>query len=197
MKQANLLFALVILIGSQLLYSCSSSSSFSKRKYFDFRQDKKEHARIIQEKLAVDQVTQVGDKAVNKDQTSATVQAGSLPVQPIAPAENENGKITGANAHAAPPCEKFPASNVNEKKFSLGEKTILKQAERVIKKQKEERRGDVSFLLLVILAILLPPVAVFILRDVGIELLISILLWILVILPGIIYALYIVFKDRG
>lgn len=52
--------------------------------------------------------------------------------------------------------------------------------------------ADSNKLLLVIIAILLPPVAVFLKKGVGIHLVLSIALWILGVLPGIIFALYIV-----
>lgn len=51
-------------------------------------------------------------------------------------------------------------------------------------------------LVMVILAILLPPIAVFLKKGAGIELIISIALWILTLgIGGIIYALYIVLKG--
>jgi uncharacterized membrane protein YqaE (UPF0057 family) len=51
---------------------------------------------------------------------------------------------------------------------------------------------DTNTLLLVIIAILLPPVAVFLKKGAGKELLISIVLTILFYVPGIIYALLVV-----
>ena len=53
-----------------------------------------------------------------------------------------------------------------------------------------------SDVLLVILAILLPPVAVFIRRGCGVDLVINILLCLLGHIPGIIHAVYIVLHDR-
>ena len=50
-------------------------------------------------------------------------------------------------------------------------------------------------LLHVIIAILLPPVAVFLKKGVGTELIISIVLTILGYIPGIIYALWIILKK--
>ena len=46
--------------------------------------------------------------------------------------------------------------------------------------------------LLIILAILLPPVAVFLKKGAGMDLVINILLWILGVLPGIIHALWVI-----
>ena len=46
--------------------------------------------------------------------------------------------------------------------------------------------------LLIILAILLPPVAVFLKKGADINLVINIVLWILGVIPGIIHALWVV-----
>lgn len=50
-------------------------------------------------------------------------------------------------------------------------------------------------LLLVIIAILLPPVAVGIKKGVGGALIINIILWLLFYVPGLIHALWVVLKD--
>ena len=50
-------------------------------------------------------------------------------------------------------------------------------------------------LLLVIIAILLPPVAVGIKKGIGLSLVINIVLWLLFIIPGLIHALWVVLKD--
>jgi len=49
-------------------------------------------------------------------------------------------------------------------------------------------------ILLIILAILLPPVAVFLKKGIGVDLLINIVLCILFYIPGIIHALWVVLK---
>lgn len=59
------------------------------------------------------------------------------------------------------------------------------------------RQIDASDILLIILAILLPPVAVFIQRGCGGQLVLNIILWLLGHIPGIIHALYIVLHDQG
>jgi len=55
--------------------------------------------------------------------------------------------------------------------------------------------ADTNKLLLIIIAILLPPVAVFLKKGAGVHLLLSIVLWILGVLPGILFALYIVLTS--
>ena len=48
--------------------------------------------------------------------------------------------------------------------------------------------------LLVILAIILPPLAVFLKRGAGVDLIINIILCFIFYIPGIVHALWIVFK---
>ncbi|NRD71968.1 YqaE/Pmp3 family membrane protein [Shewanella sp. VB17] len=53
---------------------------------------------------------------------------------------------------------------------------------------------DTNKLLLVVIAILLPPVAVFLKSGVGQDLLINIILCILFFIPGVLHALWVVTK---
>jgi uncharacterized membrane protein YqaE (UPF0057 family) len=50
--------------------------------------------------------------------------------------------------------------------------------------------ADTNKLLLIIIAILLPPVAVLLKDGVGLMLIISIVLWIAFVIPGIIFAIW-------
>ncbi len=50
-------------------------------------------------------------------------------------------------------------------------------------------------LLMIIIAILIPPLAVFLKRGVGMALLISIILTLLFYIPGLIHALYVILKT--
>lgn len=54
---------------------------------------------------------------------------------------------------------------------------------------------DTNKLLLVIIAILLPPVAVGVKRGIGLALVLNIVLCLCFFLPGLIHALYVVLKD--
>ncbi|MDX2016554.1 MAG: YqaE/Pmp3 family membrane protein [Planctomycetota bacterium] len=54
---------------------------------------------------------------------------------------------------------------------------------------------DTNKLLMVIIAILLPPVAVGVKRGIGLALVLNIVLCLLFFLPGLIHALYVVLKD--
>ncbi|MDO6619633.1 MULTISPECIES: YqaE/Pmp3 family membrane protein [unclassified Shewanella] len=54
---------------------------------------------------------------------------------------------------------------------------------------------DANKILLIILAILLPPVAVFLKKGVGKDLLINIILCLLFFLPGVLHAIWVVIQD--
>ncbi len=49
-------------------------------------------------------------------------------------------------------------------------------------------------ILMIVLSVLVPPVAVFLQRGVGADLVINVVLWILGAVPGIVHALYITLK---
>jgi len=49
-------------------------------------------------------------------------------------------------------------------------------------------------IVLIILAIILPPLAVFLKKGAGRDLVINLVLWLILIIPGILHALYLVTK---
>jgi len=55
--------------------------------------------------------------------------------------------------------------------------------------------NEISMVLLVILAILLPPLAVGLKKGIGGAFVLALILWLLFYVPGLIYALYVVFKG--
>ncbi|GIU52454.1 MULTISPECIES: YqaE/Pmp3 family membrane protein [Shewanella] len=54
---------------------------------------------------------------------------------------------------------------------------------------------DTNKLLLIVIAILLPPVAVFLKKGMGKDLLINIILCLLFFVPGLIHAIWVVVQD--
>ncbi len=76
----------------------------------------------------------------------------------------------------------------------------IKDAKKEIKDFKKQKRNggdaDTNTLLLVILAILLPPLAVYLHQgEINTKFWLSLILWLLFILPGVIYALIVVLGD--
>ena len=76
-------------------------------------------------------------------------------------------------------------------KFKQLKKAI--ELKKAIKKSNAETASDLGILLLVIIAILLPPLAVFLIKGLKIQFWISLILTLLFYLPGLIYALLIIF----
>lgn len=73
-------------------------------------------------------------------------------------------------------------------------KQVKKEIKQIVKKAKETD-SDMNVLLLVIIAILLPPVAVALVDGITGPFWLSILLTLLFYLPGLIYALYRIFRE--
>ena len=55
--------------------------------------------------------------------------------------------------------------------------------------------NEISMVLLVILAILLPPLAVGLKKGIGGAFVLSVILWLVFYVPGLVYALYVIFKG--
>lgn len=88
---------------------------------------------------------------------------------------------------------------IEPKKISREDRQHLKQTIKKIARHESNQKTNRSFiggLLLVILAIILPPLAVLLVDGLSGPFWLSILLTILFWVPGVIYALYRIFKDR-
>lgn len=191
MKQTNLLFVLAIFIGAQMLYSCSSSSNFTKRKYFNFKQDQKEYARVEPGTPApADNAAIAEEETVLADETAS--EAAVTPAEVNTATETPFSEPAETAQAKAPAIEKSPASSIQEEKLSFGEKLVVKQAQKIAKREQKKESSRIETLLLVIIAILLPPLAVFLVEGLETEFWISLLLTLLFYVPGLIYALYIV-----
>ena len=113
---------------------------------------------------------------------STTVMAASLP----ALVSNEPGPATVKNAVAS-----FNALSKHEKKARI--KDVKKYVKEVKAAKRSGKTVDDNTVLLVILAILLPPLAVYLHEgEINIKFWISILLTLLFWVPGVIYALIVV-----
>ena len=85
----------------------------------------------------------------------------------------------------------FKSLSKEERKERL--KEVKKQWKLFKKEKKENSSKKVDMVVLIILAILLPPLAVYLHQgEINIKFWLSLLLWFLFILPGVIYALLVV-----
>jgi uncharacterized membrane protein YqaE (UPF0057 family) len=95
------------------------------------------------------------------------------------------------NAVSTPAAKKQQAQTAN---FSVKEKVAQKAAAKKMAKLLKKQPNTVdNKLVLVIIALFLPWLAVLLYKGVGTEFWISLLLWLLFILPGLIYALLVIF----
>lgn len=81
-------------------------------------------------------------------------------------------------------------------KLSKEEKKEIRKFIKENLKNKDGNETDINVLLLVIIAILLPPVAVALVDGIGGPFFLSILLTLLFYVPGLIYALYRIFRTK-
>jgi uncharacterized membrane protein YqaE (UPF0057 family) len=195
MKQRNLLIAIAGFAAAQLLFSCSPSGNegFAKRKYYDYKWDKKEYAKVESDRSnAIAPETLSPNDAViamNEPQTeapAADMKITQLPQEPVKTAPAPVKKHT-----ASPAAETKPVV-AKEEKMSFTEKFMVRKIEKMAEKQQQNESQRVETILLVILAILIPPLAVYLAKGIGTEFWISLILTLLFFIPGIIYALIVV-----
>lgn len=198
MKQFNLLSAFAVLMLSSLLFSCSpsGSESFAKRKYFDYKWDKKEYVKVETEKaqpaptaepaeeIIIDATASAEAPAI--EESSMSVKAGEVTAPSRTSSRKAAPKVTEENQ---------PAMSFSESDLSFGEKLLVKKLEKAVEKKRNEKQpAGGEDILLILLCIFLPPLAVFIKNDgIDTDFWITLVLWLLFALPGIIYAFYVCF----
>ncbi len=209
--KTNLLRILPILFVAAIFSSCSTSSDLSsnsivkKRKYtkgyhVDFRQkNEKKSADVF--------VAEIKPNVINDSKPE------SHHVQSLDMSASTTAKITEADltARAIPvkttgTSKKMDNQDLTNSKTPIAA-TSMKEAKRDLRNSMRESRKemksssssaglqDESLILYVILAILIPPLAVGLLYGIGTEFWISLVLTLLFFVPGVIYALIKVFSH--
>jgi len=192
MKIKNLLQFVFILMAGQLLFSCNSA------KYYEFSAGKQAPYKVAQEKKAPEaapaetpSVSEIALEAAAEDAevkaVAPVLEASTITATPAkAPvAVKEN---TVAAKSTITEAEALSIAKEHLKSMTKAEKKELK------KEVKEAMRQDGSRVSIVeiILAIFLPPLAVFLHDGLGSTFWISLLLTLLFFIPGVIYALLVV-----
>lgn len=196
MKIKSLLNLVFVLIAAQFLFACSSA------KYYEFAAHKQAPYLDMKKKPAADKdvvaeisLTEVAMAAAEEKASTEAIEepmleastaapAVAIPapkVTPVAPAPLEEVTLTEAEALAM--AKERIAS------MTKAEKKELKKEVREVMKQ--DRGGRVS-IIEIILAVLLPPLAVFLHSGIGTQFWISLILTLLFWIPGVIYALLVV-----
>lgn len=197
MKFRNLLQFVFVLIAGQLLFACNSAKyyEFAAHKqapYYEAKQ-KQAPAATTDETQNLSKIAMAAAEAKATQNTEAPALQASLetkaitaPVKlaPVAPAKIE----TATNTNTISEKEAIELVKERVTKMTKAEKRELKKDLREAMKQSGSRTSIVE----IILAVLLPPLAVFLHDGIGTSFWISIILTLLFWIPGVIYALLVV-----
>ncbi|WP_230680044.1 YqaE/Pmp3 family membrane protein [Pontibacter sp. 172403-2] len=200
MKLKSLLNLAMVLIMGQLLFACNSA------KYYEYAPSKTEAYNQVKQKPAPAEVAaptlaevalaaaQEKDAATAEEpvlQASTAAAPVAVPQKTIAPA-----KAPVAAATVAPKAEVKTVTEAEALAMAKEKLASMTKAEkRELKKEVKEamyQGANSTSIIEIILAILLPPLAVFLHDGIDTSFWISIILWLLFIIPGIIYALLVV-----
>ena len=119
----------------------------------------------------------------------AAILLSSIPIQSSASLSSGSSEPDPATVKAA--LAEFKSLSKQERKQRI--KDVKKELKVLKKEKKANRSAKVDMVLLIILAILLPPLAVYLHQgEINGRFWLSILLWFCFILPGVIYALLVV-----
>lgn len=198
MKQRNLLFAIAAFAAAQMLFSCSPSTNdgFAKRKYFDYKWDRKEYVKAEVEKdtPAREALSSNETEIATTDPSAAEAPAAEMELVAL-PAERPVQAVSAPAEEQAPAPAVDPGSPVmgaKEGGMGFAEKMLVRKMERIAEKKQKKDSQRVETIVLVILAILIPPLAVYLAKGLGTEFWISLILTLLFFLPGVIYSLIVV-----
>ena len=204
---------ILIALIATIVTSCSTSQNvgggmLQKRKYTKgFYWNHGGNGRSVDQAVAKEEIKQ--EEAVIAAAPEAVKQESVVKNTPAQTAENvvvpgvsENKDVTAAAHTAVVPAVKNereapfrkPASKTDEQKQTVLKKN--KSVNDVMRKKQKSGAGDADgmFVLAVIFAILIPPIGVLIYTNIDwMKVLICLLLTILFFLPGMIYALLVVF----
>ena len=203
MKIRNLLNLALVLIVGQLMFACNSA------KYYEFAAHKPEAYNKAKEKPAPAQEAEAAPTLTELALAAAEAEAAKEEAAPVLEASTEK-KVMKAPRKAAvaeAPLVKEEVQLV-EREMSVAEAEALAMAKerlanmtkaekKELKKElkeaiKQDRGTSRTSVVEIILAILLPPLAVFLHDGIGTSFWINIILTLLFVIPGIIHALLVV-----
>lgn len=196
---------LAFTILTTVLFSCSTSNNvvnnslFQKRKYnngwhFKNGSNAKSNGDVSRE-TTINEVLKTENNVSKEAVKTANIKTVLLSKNN---SKKEINKIVLAKTvqSKSGKINKSEATQISDRSESLSQKN--KKNSKYLFSQKNEKNNsngsdDTELILLVILALLIPPLAVFLARGIGTEFWISLILTILFVIPGIIYALLVVF----
>lgn len=189
------LFGLAVLT-ALVLSSCNTTIEVAKRQYrkgYHISLIKKETNKVA-EVAAAKTVAPKTEEAISKGTTEVTEMTTEEQILALTP------KVEKTAAPKTTAEEKVAETKVEAKKPTLAQTfKAVRKVKKELKKAANNNNGfqpaedlDDTTILYLILAILLPPLAVFLVKGLGNEFWISLILTLLFILPGVIYAILIV-----
>lgn len=196
MKVRFLLQFLFVLIAGQLMFSCNTA------KYYEFAATKQAPYKVAKQKAAPEQAKEenldlseialaAAEKEEAKAQEEPVLEASTAPVK-VAKKPVALAKVTEEVAAPEKTVTEAEALAMAKERFSNMSKSEKKEFKKELKEVLRQNRGGGANIVEIILAVLVPPLAVFLHEGIGTRFWISIILWILGILPGIIFALLVV-----
>lgn len=204
MKIKSLLQLVVVLLAGQFLFSCSSAEyyKFSAQKPEAYNKIKEKPAPVAAPVEVAPTMTEIALAAANEKATAS--EAGPVAEANAAAPEPAVKKSKSVEVVKAPAVvetvslEKREVTVTEAEALAMAKERIsnmTKAEKKELKKELREayrQRGGGASIIEIILAVLLPPLAVFLHDGIGTSFWISIILWLLFIIPGIIYALLVV-----
>ena len=193
MRIKNLLQLVFIMIAGQLLFSCNSA------KYYEFAASKQAPYKVTKAKPAPQTVSEAPASITTIAMDAATAEESKIQVAPELVASTLPA-TTVKSPKAISEVEKVtaPVSTITEAEaLALAKERVnnmTKAEKKELKKEMKEvmRQSSTVSIVEIILAILLPPLAVFLHDGLGTTFWISLLLTLLFWIPGVIYALLVV-----
>jgi uncharacterized membrane protein YqaE (UPF0057 family) len=182
MKKLNPSLAVVCaFLLSTVLFSCSSNKTgfFNNNASYPYVK--------TNDQSADDNASAAAGRKMERNET---IIAPSISA-PVTKEMSKPSKKAIASVNASKNANSVPS----EKLTKENRKEIKNYIKENLKGKDNKNDSGIATLLLVIIAILLPPLAVLLVDGLGGPFVLSILLWLLFYVPGLIYALYRIFKK--
>lgn len=197
MKIKSLLNLVFVMIAAQLMFACNSTKYYEfaghkQAPYHDMKKPAPKHEAAPEISLSEVAMAAAEEKAAAKAVEEPVLEASAaVPATPVAPAPKvapvatattEELTVTEAEALVMAKERLANMTKAERKEFKKEVREALKQ----------DRRGGGVSIIKIILAVLLPPLAVFLHVGLGTQFWISLILTLLFWIPGVIYALLVV-----
>ncbi len=197
MKIKSLLNLVAVLVLAQLMFACNSS-----KKYYDFgahqsayKQTKQSPAPAAEENKTLSEValSAADDKAAQAE-AEPVLEANTVVAPVVTPKTSPKANVKAVMAEPAVETKTITEAEMMalaKERISSMSKAERKEMKKEMKDAVRQSRGGVN-VIEVVLAIFLPPLAVFLHDGIGTSFWINIILTILGFLPGVIHALLVV-----